>query len=105
MIMIYTHQNPILVENAKNYLAANDVEAILKNEFSGGALGELSAIDSWVELWIVDLRDLSRAKSLLESLLNASEKEDWRCESCGEENGNAFHSCWKCGKQKDVSLN
>ena len=105
MKMIYTHQNTILVENAKNILAIHGIESKMKNEFAGGALGELSAIDTWAELWLIDIRDSLRAKALLAPLTDAEEKDDWVCENCGEENGASFSSCWQCESPKELKIN
>lgn len=96
MKLIYTHENRLLVGNAKNILEANGIDVILKNEFSQGGVGELSAIDSWPQLWILNDADYDKAASVMENSLSKDTDPEWKCASCSENNDASFGSCWKC---------
>ncbi len=95
MKIVYTHENKIIVENARNVLSVNGIESVLKNEYASGGIGELSAIDTWPEIW-VETNDYETASGLIENLIKASSAPTWECESCKEVNGGAFEHCWNC---------
>lgn len=96
MRMVYTNDNRMLVGNARNLLEAEGIELLVKNEFAGGVIGELSAFDAWVELWVTDDADYQRACDILASALSDSDEPDWHCDGCGEINDTAFEYCWRC---------
>lgn len=95
MKLIYTHENNILVGNARNLLVEHGVESILKNEFAGSGAGELSTFDTWQEVWVRD-EDYQNAQQILEVLSAPVDGETWACARCGEINEPTFHSCWNC---------
>ena len=99
MQLIYTHENNILVGNARNLLSQHGLESILKNEFAGSGAGELSTFDTWQELWVSD-EDYLKAKEVLAVLSDSLEGERWVCEGCGEVNEPTFHSCWNCQRAR-----
>lgn len=98
MKVVYSNQNKILVENARNLLAHNGISSILKNEFASGALGELSAIDTWPELWVTD-GDYDSASALVSTLAADPEGQPWLCDHCGEQNEASFDMCWHCNAE------
>ena len=97
MKLVFTHENSLIVGNARGVLETAGIEVVVRNEFAQGGLGELSAFDTWPELWVVHDRDYQRAVAVLESSLIDSDERGWRCDSCGETNGAAFELCWHCG--------
>jgi hypothetical protein len=96
MSLIFTHENKIIVDNIRNILQMGGVETEIKNEYCAGAVGELSAIDTWPELWLVDPAQDVRAKNILAKLESDASGEIWICKSCGEENEPSFEICWSC---------
>ena len=94
MKMVYTNENSLLVGNAKNILEAHGIEVILKNEYSQGAVGEISAFDAWPELWVVN--DYAYAIKVIENSLSKDTDPEWICNNCGESNDASFGACWKC---------
>ena len=94
--MIYTNENRILVANIKNIVEAHGFEVFLKNEYSQGAVGEISAIDAWPELWVVNDSDYENAIKIIESSISKETDPEWICSNCGESNDASFGSCWKC---------
>lgn len=95
MKKIFSHENRMVATNIKNILEANEIPVMLKNEFASSAIGEISPFDSWIEVWIKNESDLSRAKEIVDNIQN-EHGEDWSCQGCGEENGAAFQVCWNC---------
>ncbi len=96
MKKLFTRENRFLVYNAKNIVEAAGFEVVVRNEHLGGAIGEMSPIDAWVELWLVDEADYSEAKALLDNMLVEDDGGSWTCARCGEINGMAFEACWNC---------
>ena len=99
MKMVYTHQNAAIVGLAKNVLTDNGIAVKIVNEFMSGGAGELSPVDSWSELWVLDESEYQRAKDFIAEV-GQSAGSDWICKSCNEENGPAFAVCWNCQSEK-----
>jgi len=100
MKMIYTHENRLIVSNIKNILQRRGFEVFVKNEHAVSMIGEVSAFDSWLELWLADENDYALASMLLKKLTLDSEAADWRCSKCAEENAASFELCWNCGTEQ-----
>ena len=98
MKLAYTHENRLFVSNAKNVLDNAGIQTHLKNEFSAGAMGDLAPIDAWMELWIVNDREHSRAVLLLKEVHGDSldDTPPWQCQQCKEDNPANFSQCWNC---------
>jgi hypothetical protein len=96
MKMLYSHDNSFLVSNLKNIIESHNISTFIKNEFAQGAVGEISAIDSWPELWIHNDADFDRAMAIVESSKNSIKGEDWLCKNCTEKNDPSFEICWNC---------
>jgi hypothetical protein len=96
MKMIYTNENPFIVSNAKNILESHGIDVILKNEFSSSAVGEISAFDTWVEIWVRNGSDYEKAFEIIESSLSPKDADEWLCDECEEDNDAAFEICWNC---------
>ncbi len=96
MKKVYTSENRFLVANARNILESHGVECALRNEYASSALGEISPIDTWVELWVVNESDYARACAILDSALSETTAPEWTCDRCGEVNDASFELCWQC---------
>jgi hypothetical protein len=97
MKKMFTHENRMIVYNMKNLLQGAGIETLMKNEFCGGAVGDLPAFDTWPEIWICDETQADQAQSILDSVSTPSDAEDWFCSACRENNDAAFRLCWNCG--------
>ena len=97
MKKIYTNPTLFMVTHIQNLLTAAHIPSEIRNEYAAGAVGELSFLDAWPELWI-DEADTELARGVIEHSLSPSDQE-WLCR-CGEYNGEAFFSCWRCGKER-----
>ncbi|WP_022951028.1 DUF2007 domain-containing protein [Leucothrix mucor] len=100
MKLVYTHENKVLVENARNMLSLKNIETVLKNEFASGAAGDLVPAETWPELWVLDEAHYDEAASILQVLTEKISGPDWICSHCQEPNGAAFESCWNCQTER-----
>ena len=101
MIKLFSTDDPFLFQRAKSELDANGIPFMVKNEFAGGALGEVPWQEAQPELWLVDDEWSARAMQIINALEATDAqtlKSDWYCASCNAENGSAFGSCWQCGE-------
>ena len=99
MKLVYTHENRLLVGNAKNILEAEGIELVLKNEFASGAMAEISLFDAWLELWVLEDSDYDKAILVIENSLSKENAIDWKCTQCSEKNDVSFALCWHCGTE------
>jgi len=100
MKIIYSNENNFLVNNVKNLIEAQGIEVFVKNEYAQGAIGEISAFDSWPELWLVNGSDFDRAMKVVNSPLESEGAAEWQCGGCSEKNDASFEVCWKCQHEK-----
>lgn len=96
MKLIYTHQNNMMVESVRSLLNYERIETQLKNEYASGASGDLAAIETWPEVWVVNEKDYKKAEELVESVLSKTKGSDWFCRECKEKNADTFELCWNC---------
>jgi hypothetical protein len=96
MKLVYTHENRLLVGNAQNLIEQAGIAVILKNEFASGGIGELSAFDTWPEIWVVNDADYARAAEVIATALSPADAQEWICSNCAESNDAAFEHCWNC---------
>ncbi len=103
MKRIYTSTDLVRIGMLRASLEANDIPCMLRNEYLGGAAGDIPINECWPELWILDERDLARAEQVLARAL-ATETvigSAWHCERCGEQCEPQFALCWRCGQPRD----
>lgn len=96
MKLVYTDQNRLLVEHARNVVENAGIEITLRNEWAGGASGEIAPTTAWLELWVVEDGDEARALAAIESAQREAEGPDRVCGNCGESSPAGFVSCWNC---------
>jgi hypothetical protein len=102
---LFSSQDAFEMQAVRSELDALSIPYMVKNEFAGGAIGELPWQDTQQEVWLVDDSWYARASKVIEAIVHKSRttnnsSEDWRCGGCGEENGSAFDVCWQCGAEK-----
>ena len=95
--MLYTHPNRLLVNNASNIVEHAGIAVIYRNEYASGAVGGISPLDAWLQLWVVDDANYERAIDMLSSVLTERGiGADWICAHCQEVNDPSFDFCWNC---------
>ncbi len=96
MKLVFSHDSSVIAGNIKNLLNLERIDVVLKNEFASGAVGDLSAFDAWVEVWLVNDADEEKALSIVKSATSQAQKPSWFCRQCKEENAGSFELCWNC---------
>jgi peptide subunit release factor 1 (eRF1) len=99
MKMIYTDENAFLTSNIKNLLEAQNIAVFVKNEYSQGAVGEISAFDAWPQVWVLHDVDYERAVDIVALSKARVGGTDWQCPTCNEENDASFELCWNCQRE------
>ena len=68
----------------------------MRNEFSSSVMGDLSFLEVWPELWVVDDEVEKATKIISEAHNKNSVGPDWLCPRCKESNPYNFEMCWHC---------
>jgi hypothetical protein len=101
---LFSSQSAFEIQAVRSELDALSIPYLVKNEFAGGALGELPWQEAQPELWLVDESWYARASKVIDALFSVNSEQtspshqDWVCSECGEENGGAFEVCWQCNE-------
>jgi hypothetical protein len=105
MRRLYRSHDSLLVGSLRAVLAEQGVRCLVKNELLLGAAGDIPPLETWPELWVIDDRDLERARALVQALLESRiEGDPWHCPSCGEQLEPQFTACWRCAGPAPDSL-
>ena len=100
MKLVYTNESHFLASNIQNLIESEQIKTFIKNEFAQGAVGEISAIGSWPELWVVDDDHHERAVEIVKLSQLNNTAIDWVCGNCSEKNDPSFEICWNCQREK-----
>ena len=104
MVKVYESHDRIFVESLKAMLTSESIEHLVKDE-SSSSLGEVPPIVSCQHIWVIDEKDLERARGLVKQLESQAELatgEPWTCPGCQENLEAQFTACWNCGEQRDA---
>jgi len=83
-------------------LAAEGIDARLFNQYAQGGLGDIPFPNAYPEIWLLNERDLARARMVIYSFERRPEVEGHvTCPHCGEDNPANFETCWHCGASLD----
>ena len=95
-IKLYTAADIIEAQLLKKLLASKGIATTLKNENLQSGVGEIPFVETWPELWLLDLHDLDLAQQVLNEFVNRKTASDWVCTICNERNPGSFEICWMC---------
>ena len=98
MKLVFTHPNSMIVGNMAGLLAQSGIETQIRNEFLGGASGELAPGETWIELWVIDDPRAAEATQVIKAAQAQHDEDDWHCQACSEANPPTFEFCWHCGQ-------
>jgi len=76
-------------------LESEGIPCLVKNEFLGGASGELPVNEIWPEIWVAN-DDWQRGQQVLAAMQPNGEAKSWHCDQCGELMAPQFAVCWRC---------
>ena len=102
MLKIYESHDRIFVESIKAILEGEGIEHLVKDE-SSSSLGEVPPIVSCQHVWIIQEKDLERARALVEELESQAALvlgQPWLCTQCNEKLEAQFTTCWSCGAER-----
>lgn len=103
MIKVFEDFDLTRVGHFQSVLTAAGIRTLLKNQFMSSVMGEIPFVEVLPELWVLDERDLPRARELIADLVArpSGEQPDWTCDSCGTQVASEFSHCWNCGRGQD----
>ena len=101
-MLVYTSPDLPMVGHLKNILESFDIPCTIRKQFSSAAVGEIPPVECWPELWVVDFRQVERAKKIVKEALNPQigHLSQWECPDCNELLDGQFTACWKCGTER-----
>ncbi len=98
MKRLYGSDDRTLIAHLRALLEARGIACVVRNEYLGGAAGELPPHECWPELWVVEARDWERARALIAEETAPADATPWTCPGCGEVIEGQFARCWNCGR-------
>ena len=101
MKALYQAKDRIEAQLLKDHLADWHIDTVMQGDYLTGAAGELPAL-SFPVLWVVEDRDLARARQLVTLFFQQEQPEGWRCDRCGEQNEGQFGLCWQCSTPRPL---
>jgi hypothetical protein len=93
---VYRAPSLMQVAHARNVLIAAGIACEVRNQYLGGALGELPMLETWPQLYVDDA-DENPALRALRAAATPVVGSPWICDSCGEKLEPQFTHCWRCG--------
>jgi Putative prokaryotic signal transducing protein len=96
MKRIFRAASLIEVAHARNVLLTAGIQSELRNQYIGGALGDLPMLETWPQLFVDD-EDESAACRALARAAHAPTGAPWECAQCKERCEPQFTHCWRCG--------
>ena len=101
MIKVFENFDFSRVGQMQSLLESHDIKTFIKNQFGSSVMGEVPFVEVVPQLYILQEKDLARAKQLLQLDLPVDQpEEDWSCTACGVDVEGSFDRCWKCGTGK-----
>jgi hypothetical protein len=98
MIKVFENFDFSRVGQMQSLLESHGIRTFLKNQYGSSVMGEVPFVEVVPQLYVLEERDLARAKQLLQLDLPVEQPdEDWVCAECGVDVDGTFDRCWKCG--------
>lgn len=101
MHLIYSSLKLLEIHHLKNLLEAEGIHCMIRNELLSRLAGGIPFTECAPELWLLDARDLDRAKRIVADFDRAAiVHPPWQCPQCGEALEGQFSVCWRCGSTR-----
>ncbi len=105
MIKVFENFDFSRVGQMQSLLESHGIKTFIKNQYGSSVMGEVPFVEVVPQLFILEEKDLARAKQLLQLDLPVNESvEDWICQKCSTDVEGMFYQCWKCGALKKNQL-
>jgi hypothetical protein len=99
MVRIYSAATLPDAHLVRGLLGQAGIEATVFNENLQGGLGEIPFTHAYPEVWIVDERDLHRAREVIRQIEQPAPGSGAAiCPRCREGSPGHFQVCWNCGE-------
>lgn len=99
MVKIYSAATLPDAHLVRGLLGQAGIDATVFNENLQGGLGEIPFTHAYPEVWIVDERDLQRAREVIRQIEQpAPSSGSVICPRCHECSPGHFQVCWNCGE-------
>lgn len=100
MIKVFESFEFSRVGQMQSLLESNGIRTFVRNEFGSSVVGELPFVEVVPQLFVLEQKDVPRAKELLRLDLPVEHPgEDWKCPGCGTKVDGNFVLCWQCGAE------
>ena len=102
MIKVFENFDFSRVGQMQSLLESHGIKTFIKNQYGSSVMGEVPFVEVVPQLFVLEQKDVARAKQLL--LLDLpvdGPEEDWVCPECGVDVEGTLYRCWKCGGGKD----
>jgi hypothetical protein len=96
MKRVFRAASLIQVAHARNVLLTAGIDSELRNQYLGGALGDLPMLETWPQLFVEDDDEAAALRALARAAA-APAGAEWECRQCGERLEPQFTHCWSCG--------
>jgi len=101
MIKVFENFDLVRVGQVQSLLETHSIRTFIKNQYGSSVIGEVPFVELVPQLFILEERDLARAKELLQlNLPPQHQGDDWVCPECGVDVEGNFARCWKCGTEQ-----
>ena len=105
MIKVFENFDFSLVGQMQSVLESNGIATFVKNQFGSSVMGEVPFVEVCPQLFILNEKDLSKARTLLDETGPVeSSGESWLCSQCQSEIEGQFGQCWNCGMEKPEGI-
>jgi hypothetical protein len=99
MVKVYSAATLPDAHLVRGLLGQAGIDATVFNENLQGGLGEIPFTHAYPEVWIVDERDLQRAREVIRRIERpAPGLGSVICPRCHEGSPGHFEVCWNCGE-------
>lgn len=100
MKVVFSSPNALVVAHWRGLLEAAGIPCRIRNEFLGGAAGELPPIECWQQLCVEPRWEAAALAAIARGQSGETRDPAWTCPSCGEHIEGQFTACWNCGRER-----
>lgn len=100
---VYSHENLLVVNSAKNFLALHAIDSVIKNDAISSLSARHGIENTFCELWILNDQEFEKATEIIDKEIeNPTDSFPWVCRNCNEQNAGSFELCWNCQEEKPI---
>ena len=97
MYKIHSAENLQTAYLIQSLLAKEGIKTQILNEYAQGGIGDISFIQAYPEIWLINEADKNSAQSIIDQFEQTDNSvESVICPNCNEENPDTFEVCWHC---------